>query len=123
MRVLIVEDDSDYALYLKLALERLGVETMAVGGVVTAIAAVIRDHFDVVIIDYTMTLDYPLTGLNVAGWTHMADPGTVLVVISGHPRQELEDRNGGALPPWVEFIPKPVSVDTLTAVLERAGDQ
>lgn len=117
-RVLVLDDDRDATFVLKSMLERSGVEVSVdvTDGVLAALAAVVRARYDLVLVDYVLNLDWPLTGMNVARWAHEVDPLATIVLVTAHTRDALADL-GGTWPQWLGHLTKPVTKKMADALL------
>jgi DNA-binding response OmpR family regulator len=110
--ILIVEDDARLRSILARALERTGHSVQPVGTLAEARAALAAAAPDVLLLD----IDLP----DGSGWELLDDPergGSAVVVMSaGQPsRRRLEQWRPSC------FLGKPFAIDTLLAVIDRAG--
>ena len=121
-RVLIVEDDPDVLLILRLNLDAAGLETSLAADGVTALRRIERERPDVVLLDLMLPV--------LDGWAVMAElgnradvPPVIVCSAKRSPRDVTRAQELGA----VEFVSKPFDVerivDTITLVLERFGWQ
>jgi DNA-binding response OmpR family regulator len=118
--VLIVEDEPDVLLILRLNLEAAGLDTSLAADGVTALRRIERERPDVVVLDLMLPV--------LDGWSVLAElrnrahvPPVIVCSAKRAPRDVARARELGA----VEFVMKPfdvsVIVGTITDVLVRSG--
>jgi DNA-binding response OmpR family regulator len=115
-RILIVDDEPPYRIFLRKLLERQGwiVETSASGLVSLEIAA--RHAPDVLIVDWM--LRNSIDGLEVAAEMRKHVPGLRTVLITGFPSPELEKQTGQL--PRTTYLAKPFEADELLVAVRGA---
>jgi DNA-binding response OmpR family regulator len=116
-RVLIVEDDPDLLVILKVNLEAAGVETLLAGDGRTAIARIGGERPDAVL------LDVMLPGMD--GWAVLeelgTEPGRVPVIVCSaktHPNDVARAEELGA----VAYVTKPFDIDEIVGAVLTALD-
>ncbi len=116
VRVLLVDDDPDFAETLSMTLQRRGFEVMAFTSGADALATLGGEPFDVAVVDLVMP---EMDGLEVLKRIKRAQPEIEVLMLTGHPsvRQAIEGLADGAF----DFLVKPPSIDTLVAQLRRAS--
>jgi DNA-binding response OmpR family regulator len=116
LRVLVVDDEEDFATALVLRLRKRGFEAEAVFSGQAGVDQVVRSHYDVVVLDLRMP---GLDGLGA--WQQMRehDPGLACVVLTGHGSTAagLRGMELGA----ADFLQKPTDIGVLTTVIQQAG--
>src|SRR3954468_6196763 len=87
--VLVVDDDSSLQNLFKVFLKKIGFSRVVVGTVKEAIAALERQHFDLLFLDLKLP-DGPADDVYTAA--KEADPQLPIVIITGYPDSEMLDR-------------------------------
>ena len=113
-RVLIVDDEPDLLLMLRVSLEAVGFETGLAADGDAALRRIRTDHFDAVLLDVAMPV--------LDGWSVLeaikddADAPPVVVVSAGAALQDQERARAlGA----VDYVTKPFDVESLIAKLHE----
>jgi len=117
-RVLVVDDEQDSALMMKMLLEHVGHTVMAVASPTEALDVIMREEIDVVVTDLTMK---ELDGIGLCSRIKSARPGTPVIIITAHANLDvaIEAIRAGAY----DFVLKPVDADRLAAAVDRAADE
>lgn len=114
-RILIVDDESDIALILKLQLEDAGYETQRARDGLEALAMLERETFDLILLDIRMPR---LDGMGVL--RRMEEEGRDLAVIvmtaHGSERIAVDTLHRGA----IDYVAKPFSTDEIISKVQRA---
>jgi CheY-like chemotaxis protein len=113
--VLVVEDDDDTAAFFRDALNDFGYEPVLVRSAEAARLALATERVDAVLLDVRLPL---MSGIDFLRLGLGREAGIPIVVVSGATteREAVECLWRGAL----DFLPKPVSLDLLRAVLRYA---
>lgn len=112
-RLLIVDDDTD-GLAVMCEVLRHALGHYVVGQPSMDAAAADLGTFDVLLADYTMGQSSRYTGTALVQSFKALNPNGVGIIMSGHYNL--------ALPPCVDlFMPKPMSLESLTAALQGRG--
>ncbi len=116
LRILLVDDDRTFREGCASVLQMDGHAVTSSGRGDEAIDLVRRRKFDLVLVDLFMT---PVTGLEILKATLAANPGTIVVVMTGNPSvsSSLEALQLGA---W-DYLPKPFSAAHLQVLVGRAA--
>ncbi|MBN2498119.1 MAG: response regulator [Deltaproteobacteria bacterium] len=119
MRVLYVEDDPDTQNMYRRRLEARGVELHTASNGSEAIELLRRQHFDALILDVMMP---GIDGFQVGEVARREGKNKKLaiIILTAHPAA-LKDSRADRLEPLGKFI-KPVKMDKLMALLEKAGE-
>jgi two-component system response regulator PrrA len=121
-RVLIVEDDPDLLVILRVNLSAAGLDPMLAGDGRTAIDRVVKEHPDVVVLDVMLP---GVDGWQVLEELHaLGDPAPVVVCSA---KKNVEDRSRAAELGAVAYVVKPFDIDLLVdsvldAVRRRGGE-
>jgi len=116
LRVLFVDDEEEL---VSAVVERLEIRGVAARGVTTGVDAlrlIDSDEFDVVVIDVKMP---GLGGLGLIRRIKARRPDLQVVLLSGH--GSAEDAAEGMRLGAVDYLMKPVNIDTLVEILRRAA--
>jgi two-component system response regulator RegA len=115
-KILIVDDESPYRVFLRKLFERQGcdVETSASGLVSLEFARAAAP--DVLIVDWM--LRDSMDGLQVAAEMRKLIPGLRTVLITGYPSPDLEQQ--AAKHPQTTYLAKPFESDEIVAVVLEA---
>ncbi len=116
LRVLFVDDEEEL---VSAVVERLEIRGVAARGVTTGVDAlrlIDSDEFDVVVIDVKMP---GLGGLGLVRRIKARRPDLQVVLLSGH--GSAEDAAEGMRLGAVDYLMKPVNIDTLVEILRRAA--
>jgi len=114
-RILIVDDEADIALILKLQLEDAGYRTARARDGLEALEVLAREHYDLVLLDIRMPR---LDGIEVLERIRSDWPDLVVVMMTAHGSEDIavEAMKKGA----VDYISKPFSSDDMKKRVERA---
>jgi CheY-like chemotaxis protein len=114
-RILIVDDEPPYRIFLRKLFERWGceVETSASGLVSLEIAA--REKPDVLIVDWM--LRDSVDGLQVATDMRTRVPGLRTVLITGYPSPDLEQQ--ALEQPRTTYLAKPFEADDILSAVQN----
>ena len=117
-RVLVVDDEADSAFMMKMLLEHVGHQVVAVASPTEALDVVMREEIDVVVTDLSMK---ELDGIGLCSRVKSARPGTPVIIITAHANLDaaIEAIRAGAY----DFVLKPVDADRLAAAVHRAADE
>ena len=116
-RILVIEDGDDHRVALKAALEQMGHEVLDSADGVTGAEAAIQHAPEVVLVDIGLP---GLNGYEVARRIRAARGSRVLLVaLTGY--GQPEDRRSALAAGFDVHLTKPVELETLAAVIERAG--
>uniref|UniRef100_C6E7R3 histidine kinase n=1 Tax=Geobacter sp. (strain M21) TaxID=443144 RepID=C6E7R3_GEOSM len=112
-KILIVDDEADIALILKLQLEDAGYETVRARDGVEALEAVAGEQFDLIMLDIKMPR---MDGLEVL--SRLKGDETPVVMMTAHGSEDIavDAMKKGAL----DYISKPFSTDDMLQKVERA---
>ncbi|ACH37041.1 response receiver sensor histidine kinase, PAS domain-containing [Citrifermentans bemidjiense Bem] len=112
-KILIVDDEADIALILKLQLEDAGYETVRARDGVEALEAVAQEPFDLIMLDIKMPR---MDGLEVL--SRLKGDETPVVMMTAHGSEDIavDAMKKGAL----DYISKPFSTDDMLQKVERA---
>jgi DNA-binding response OmpR family regulator len=116
MRIAVVDDDKEITRYLAAALPEKGLLVEAFGNGAALKAAMRRDTFDAVVIDWNMPGG---SGIEIVRWatTALADPPPFLVMTS---RSDEADIVAGLEAGAIDYIVKPVTISILCARIAAA---
>ncbi len=114
-KILIVDDEVDIALILKLHLEDAGYKTVRARDGLEALEQVGRESFDLVLLDIKMPR---MSGMEVLGKIMSDHRDTAVVMMTAHGSEDVavEAMKRGA----IDYIAKPFSTDDLLKRVERA---
>ena len=112
-KILIVDDEADIALILKLQLEDAGFETIRARDGVEALEAVASDRFALIMLDIKMPR---MDGLEVLSRIRTDETPVVMMTAHGSEDIAVEAMKNGAL----DYISKPFSADDMLQKVERA---
>jgi signal transduction histidine kinase/ActR/RegA family two-component response regulator len=116
-RILLIEDSEDNRVALKTALEQLGHEVLDSTDGITGAETAIQRAPEVVLVDIGLP---GLDGYEVARRIRAArGSGVLLVALTGY--GQPEDRRSALAAGFDVHLTKPVELDSLAAVIERAG--
>ena len=115
VRILIVDDEADIALILKLQLEDAGYRTARARDGLEALEVLARERYDLVLLDIRMPR---LDGIEVLERIRREWPDLVVVMMTAHGSEDIavEAMKKGA----VDYISKPFSSDDMKKRVERA---
>ncbi|HEY2365773.1 MAG TPA: response regulator, partial [Polyangiaceae bacterium] len=102
-RVLVVDDEADSALMMKLVLEGGGHRVVSCASALEALDVIMREDIDVVVTDLSMK---ELDGIGLCAQVRSARPGTPVIIITAHANLDvaIEAIRAGAY----DFVLKPV---------------
>jgi len=114
-RVLVVDDDADDLALLRVELERFGHEVVALTSPIEALNRVVREDYDVLLTDLSMT---ELGGLELCERALEARPELPIIVVTGHGSlaAAVDAMRAGAY----DFVAKPVEPAVLVVAVARA---
>lgn len=114
-RVLIVDDEPDIRELLELTLMRMGLDTLSVPDLKSAIRHVDKEAFDLCLTDMRLPDG---TGLELVNYLQHKRPDTPVAVITAYGSMELaiESLKAGAF----DFVSKPVEIDRLRTLINQA---
>lgn len=114
-RVLIVDDDGNLCQQLGKIIEFLGYDALLAGSNAEARQRIQNGAPDLVIADLHLPDG---TGLDLLHELHATDPRVPVIILTGYPSQESIRRT--LLEGGYTYLAKPVALDQLRQVLERA---
>jgi len=119
LRILVAEDHAINQKLLLRTLQKLGYQADAAGNGIEALAALRRQHYDLVLMDVQMP---EMDGLEatrqiVAGWPEGERPAIVAMTAAATPEDRAECLAAG----MDDYVTKPVRTAQLVAALERQG--
>ncbi|HBA89617.1 MAG TPA: hybrid sensor histidine kinase/response regulator [Geobacter sp.] len=114
-KILIVDDEPDIALILKLQLEDAGYETVRARDGVEALEEIVREDFALIMLDIKMPR---MDGLEVLSRVNCAETPVVMMTAHGSEDIAVHAMKKGAL----DYISKPFSTDDMLQKVERAID-
>ncbi len=116
IRVLVVDDEEDFATALVARLTRRGFEAVPAFSGREALAILARREFDVVLLDLKMP---EMDGLTTLQEARKLDPTVAVVVLTGHGNVSsgVQGMQLGA----VDFLQKPVSIEVLCDVIKATA--
>ncbi len=115
MKILIVDDEEAITSFFSQLAEINGFsEIDTVGSSEEAMTQVLRKSYDVVTLDIQMP---GASGLEIIAMLRNMCPHAIIAVISGFIPEEISDEVAGCID---VMIPKPVSVQTFTTLLQKA---
>ncbi len=118
IRVLVVDDEEDFADALVTQLNRRGFRASAVFSGEAAVASVQAREFDAVVLDLRMP---GMDGLQALQEIRRADPLVEVLVLTGH--GTVAAGIGGMRLGAADFLQKPVPIDTLCTAIEAAAER
>ena len=118
IRVLVVDDEKDFATAVVERLKRRGLLAAAAFGGREALESVSENEYDAVVLDLKMP---GMDGLETLRAIRQMDPDIQVLVLTGHGTVSagVDGMQLGA----ADFLQKPVSIETLCASIEAAADQ
>jgi two-component system, sensor histidine kinase and response regulator len=116
--VVVIDDDYAMGLSCRKILAKSGYAVQVFEDGTKGLEAVLSQRPDLVVVDLKMP---GISGMEVIGRVHAADPDMVMVVITGYPTigSAVEAIKAGAF----DFLPKPFTPDELRLVVRRALGQ
>lgn len=114
-RILIIDDEADIALILKLQLEDAGYRTVRARDGAEGLDLIAREQFDLILLDIRMPR---MDGIEVLERIRRDRPDLVVVMMTAHGSEDIavEAMKKGA----VDYISKPFSSDDMKKRVERA---
>jgi two-component system, OmpR family, phosphate regulon sensor histidine kinase PhoR len=114
-KILIVDDEADIALILKLQLEDSGYKTVRARDGIEALEQIAKDNFTLILLDIKMPR---MDGMQVLDRVRHEFPETGVVMMTAHGSESIavEAMKKGA----IDYISKPFSTDDLLKKIERA---
>lgn len=118
IRVLVVDDEEDFASAIAERLTRRGFDTTAAFSGRAALALLEESPSDVVVLDLKMP---EMDGLTVLGRIRKLHPGIQVIVLTGHGTvaSGIEGMQGGA----ADFLQKPVTIEVLCTAIAAAAER
>lgn len=118
IRVLVVDDEKDFASAIAERLARRGFGAVAVYSAAEALTYLGSSPADVVVLDLKMPGMDGLTALREIRKLH---PGVQIIVLTGHGTvaSGIEGMQGGA----ADFLQKPVTIDVLCTAIAAAAER
>ncbi len=118
VRVLVVDDERDFATAIVTRLIKRGFHAFAVFSGREALESVKEAQYDVVVLDLKMP---EMDGLTTLGELKNLDPQLEIVVLTGH--GTVAAGIGGMQLGAADFLQKPVAIGTLCAAIEAAAER
>jgi two-component system OmpR family response regulator len=118
IRVLIVDDEQDFATAVVARLTRRGFRAAAAFSGREAIESVKSTQYDAIVLDLKMP---EMDGLQTLHLLQQIDPNLAVVVLTGH--GTVASGIGGMRLGAAEFLRKPVSIETLCTAVEAAAER
>lgn len=115
LRVLFVDDEEELVSAVTERLELRGVSAVGCLSGREALEWLIRERFDVVVLDVKMP---GLGGLDVVRMINQRHPGLKVVLLTGH--SSVDDAQAGLELGAVAYLQKPVDLDALLAILRSS---
>ena len=115
IRLLLVDDDRDFVMSIKVALERRGVVVSEAYDGRDAIEAVRTNKFHVAVVDVRMP---GMDGLTLLGRLRETDPLLEVILLSGHP--SVSDVRRGLQEGAFDYLTKPQRVEDLVERIQEA---
>lgn len=114
-KILIVDDEKSMREFLEIMLLKDGYQVHTADSGKSALEAIQRNSFDMLITDIRMK---PVNGLDVLKQCKAVSPGTVVIIISAYASTEtaVAAMKEGAY----DYLPKPFKVDEIRSVIEGA---
>ena len=117
LKILLVEDEPPIMRMVKAAIEEADSDfcvTQCCMNGKSAVEALEREHFDIVITDIKMPL---MSGIELAGWIYENKPETMVIILSGY--SDFEYARKALEYKVFDYILKPVSKDKIKELTER----
>jgi CheY-like chemotaxis protein len=114
-KVLIVEDDAEQRLLMKMVLEESELDIIECDSAEMALATMLLRGKDVAMIFADIRLSGVMDGIALAREAKIRWPHLVMILTSGNAGERLNQ-----LPPGVEYIPKPWGALDVVTAAERA---
>lgn len=116
MKILVVDDETEFTEGLSKVLRRRGMEVRAVSSAAQALSLFSEEAFDLVILDVKMP---GMGGLEALSEIKRIAPGTEVILMTGHlsPSEEEEGIRGGAL----AYLIKPYPIPDLVALIQETA--
>jgi two-component system OmpR family response regulator len=118
VRVLVVDDEQDFASAIVERLARRGFLASAVFSGVQALEAMKETEYDAVVLDLKMP---GMDGLQTLQAMRQMDPNVKVIVLTGH--GTLASGIGGMQLGAADFLQKPVTIESLCAAIEAAAEK
>ena len=116
-KILIVDDEPRMCESLKILLSEQGYEIHTCNNDKEAIEYLIKDHFDLVLLDIVMS---GVDGYQIMDHIHRQSPDTLVIIMTGHASKEsaVEELRSGAH----DYLRKPFEHEELLKTIENALD-
>ncbi len=118
VRVLVVDDEKDFATAIVERLERRGFLASAVFGGRQALEAVRETKYDAVVLDLKMP---EMDGLQTLQAIRQLEPDVQVLVLTGH--GTVAAGIGGMQLGAADFLQKPVAIEKLCSAIEAAAER
>jgi len=118
VRVLVVDDEEDFASAIVSRLNKRGFEALAAFSGQQAIEHVKSAEYDAILLDLRMP---EMDGLQILGRIRQIDPDVRVLVLTGH--GTVANGIGGMQLGAADFLQKPVEINILCASIEAAAGQ
>ena len=113
-RILIVEDELDFAKMVKLRLESIGYDVSLAGNTQEGTQRILEEHWDLMVLDLMMP---GISGLELVQLIKEKDAEVITIIITGYATLEnaVDAMKKGAY----DYVPKPFTPDELLVVVKR----
>jgi DNA-binding NtrC family response regulator len=118
LRVLIVDDEQDFATAIAERLSKRGFQASAVFGGEQALEATQGAAYDAIVLDLKMP---GMDGLQTLQAIRKTDPDVQVIVLTGH--GTVSAGIGGMQLGAADFLQKPVAIEKLCSALEAAAEK
>lgn len=118
VRVLIVDDEADFATAITERLSKRGFRASAVFNGQEALQAAMETEYDAIVLDLKMP---GMDGLQTLQEIRKIDPDVQILVLTGH--GTVSAGIGGMQLGAADFLQKPVAIEALSTSLQAAAEQ